>query len=220
MSESAVRRSGLAGIFAAGVMIVLAGPEGPIVEVLGIERAVPALEAIMYLLLIPAFLGMRSAQTGRDGALGRVGLVIVVSGLAFHAIEASIGTVFITVLGRPPDVEKLPGLLRPVFEISAGIGELGFQLGLVVFAVAAIRGKVLPRWGAVLLLGLPLVLVIVIATGAIFGTLEEGPGPFVFVGPLLTAIGLLWIGYVLRSGSWVGGPASPTLPRQAPRVSR
>jgi hypothetical protein len=174
-------------------------------EPLGLpEQAFLPLGVVIFLLLIPALLGMRSAQGGSDGAVGKTGLVIAVIGLAILTILFIIGGFTELVLGR--NVEDLPGWV----EAFLPIGFLGSIIGLAIFGIGAIMAKVLPRWGAVLFtIGLPVGAVIDIATGAFFEENGDTPQVGFFVGPPLFLIGLLWLGWTLWSGRTAAGSKEP-----------
>ena len=182
MNGSAVRRSGIAAVIAGAVWIFKQS-----VRSLIPDPVHHPIEVIFFLLMIVALLAMRSAQGKRDGALGRVGVVIAVTGAAILIVQHSIRTVYASILG-----DAAPDWLGILDLVGF---PLGFLLGCVLFGIAAIRARVLPRWSAVLFtIGLPLGLVIRISTDSLLG--------FVLFG-----IGLLWLGYDLWSGTWVKAEA-------------
>lgn len=72
MSESSIRRTGVAAILA-GILWIF---KEYVREPVGLPVSVaPPLEVVFFLLMIVALLGMRSAQAGRDGpSVGRAWL--------------------------------------------------------------------------------------------------------------------------------------------------
>lgn len=179
MSESSIRRTGVAAILA-GILWIF---KEYVREPVGLPVSVaPPLEVVFFLLVIVALLGMRSAQAGRDGALGRAGVVVAVAGAGVLAIEHSILTVFESILGRgyasgPEWIDTLDLIGFP----------LGFLLGNVLFGISAIRANVLPRWATVLYtIGLPIGLVLRLSLGSLLGFLLFGAA-------------LVWLGYALWS---------------------
>jgi hypothetical protein len=192
VSELSIRRSGLAAIVAA-LLLVFTFFLG---ERLGLSESYFIVFGLLVLLsLLAALPGLRAAQKGRDGALGMSGYWIAVIAITILSILFAVAAFAWLALAQDPE-EALPGWL----EVFLPIGFVGTVLGLLIFGIGAIRANVLPRWGAILFtIGLPLGLAIDIATGAFFE--ENGTTPEVgfYVGPPLFAIGLIWLGYALWS---------------------
>lgn len=175
--DSSVRLSGIAAILAGILWIFIEF----LVEPLGLPgfRVIPPLEIIKWPLLIVFYFGLRSAQSGRDGTLGKVGLVIAVIGGLFLTIAWGFLTIQESVRGLT--IKEGSGFLDP-------IGIFGSVLGFLLLGVAAIRAKVLPRWAAAaFMLGFPIGMVIRITTGSLLGF-------------LLFIVSLFWLGYALWSG--------------------
>ena len=178
MFELFSRRTGMVAIVA-GLLYIFS----QLGETLNLPRsAFPPIQLLFFLLFIPAMLGMHSVHARRNGALGRAGMILAVIGAGILTVEQAILTFYETVQGRypPPD---WTGIFTPIGFF------LGFLLGNVLFGISAIRAKVLPQWGAVLLtIGLPVGFAIRLATDSLLGYLMYG-------------LGLIWMGYFL----WAGG---------------
>ncbi len=93
--------------------------------------------------------------------------------------------------GFDPDASDVVGLVLFVAFIA-------FMVGIVLFGIATARAGVFPRGAALLLtLGLLGGLVIDLLTGAFFD--EDATQWGYFVGLTVFAVGLIWLGYTLRS---------------------
>ncbi|MFH5822918.1 hypothetical protein [Georgenia sp. AZ-5] len=147
-----------------------------------------------FLGMILGIRGIHRYQAPADGAPGRVGAwlvvlgaaVIVLLGLAFLVWEA---------------VGGLPEAGPAVVDVAWMVGFAAFVLGVILFAIGIIKGKVLPAGSAVLMLvGLLAAIAIDMATGAFFEdeptTTEWG----FFLGVPLFALGLCWAGYAVWKG--------------------
>jgi len=97
-----------------------------------------------------------------------------------------------TFFGFDPDASALVGVVLFVAFIA-------FLVGIVLFGFATAKAGVFPRGVALLLtLGLLGALVIDLLTGAFFE--EDATQWGYFVGLPVFAVGLIWLGYALRSG--------------------
>src|SRR5262245_41850224 len=163
-----IRRAGLAGITAGalycllGVILLFEPRSG------GWFYLVYSLFAGAVLLTRVTLRGLHASHRGRDRRLGRVGFSISSVGLSLLAVTA----VLRVVTGRE--------VLDPIF----ALGFLLAGLGYLLFGVAALKARVLPRWSAFL----PLAGVV----GAVLLQDKHGAG---------ISMGVVWalLGYVLMS---------------------
>jgi hypothetical protein len=125
---------------------------------------VPAhlLSGIASLLIALGLVGLYARQLEKVGLAGLIGFV-----LTFVGIRLSAGVVifidvvvFPLIAARGLDWLNTPnGTLRTssAFQLTAGLGALSLLLGLLLFAIATLRARLLPRWGAwLVILSIPL----------------------------------------------------------------
>jgi hypothetical protein len=125
--------------------------------------------------------GLHVYQASRNSTLGVIGLIVLSAGLVLMAGLAYFGA-FLQEAVAGLIVEAEEAGLSVEEPASATIGYVAAYglhfIGWVVFGIAALRARVLPRWAVVL---------------AMVGSLA-----MVIVGlPLLTAAGVVWLGLVL-----------------------
>ena len=108
------------------------------------------LNILSFVPLIFALIGTRLRFHQAAGGLGKLGLALSVAGCAGMIVIA----LAITLLERVvPDVDQQP------LGIFAGFGLLSLTIGYMLFGVAALRYRLLPRWNLLpLLLGLIILL--------------------------------------------------------------
>jgi hypothetical protein len=120
------------------------------------------LGGIAFLLIPLGLMGLYARQLEKVGLPGLIGFIMTFVGGSLTA-----GTlIFIDVVVFPflaaRGLEWLDtpnGALRTssAFQLAAGLGALSLLLGLPLFAVATLRARVLPRWGAwLVILSIPL----------------------------------------------------------------
>jgi len=136
--------------------------------------------ADMFPMLIGLFLllaGLRAVQRGRDGKLGTVSFAVTTVALVAVAVD-----------GVATLVTKDPMALGPVYLLGTFVS----IIGLVLFAVAAIRARVLPWWVGV-------ALAITWTVGGLVG--DDGPLGFPGSGLLLAAAGIAAAAVANRTGA-------------------
>ncbi len=142
------------------------------------------------LILIPASLflfmvgmiGLFLRYGGETNGLGNGGLIL---GIIGGVISFGASILMVTI---EPDW---------IWEVWM-VGFILYFLGLVIFGIAAVRGKLFPRWNALpILTGIWFPLLIIVTSQMDWGTTQF----FDLVGFLFTAIGLAGLGYLLQSDS-------------------
>ena len=109
------------------------------------ERYRDALFIIPWLLAAVAVVAIHTLQRAAAGRLGKVGLWLLIAGIAAGVVG---------IFSSLTDAEALKWLGFPV-------GALGWMGGLVLFGVATVRARVLPRWcGVALILAQPLAILL------------------------------------------------------------
>jgi hypothetical protein len=179
MSSALMRWSGMAAILAGALLIV---------SMLLTELVA---EGFIYLFALVALPGLHARQDGRSGLLGLIGFVAALIGAVTFFVLFAVVFVAETFFGFDPDASAVVGAVLFVAFIA-------FLVGIVLFGIATARAGVFPR-GAALLLALGLLggLVIDLLTGAFFD--EDATQWGYFVGLTVFAVGLIWLGYTLRS---------------------
>lgn len=147
------------------------------------------------LMLIPlGLMGLYARQWEKAGLLGLIGFVLTYVGCTLSAgasIFLSVGVVpFLAARGMDSLVDpKGPLFTSSAMQLAVGLGALSLLLGLLLFAVATLRARVLPRWGAWLV-----ILTIPLGVVALVFIL------FIGTSPSLQGIGQTLIGGVLGLG--------------------
>ena len=145
------------------------------------------------MLMLFGLVGVYARQVEKTGWLGLVGFVLAFIGTAY------VGSIFLMVSTVVPTVVKeMPALFDQVGTPSTAtvlVVALGFSLGYILFGIATMRAKVLPRWSGLLLI-----------LGVSFFMISEAPlfdrmfsHVIVTVGDILFGFGVAWMGYALWS---------------------
>ncbi|HSH79489.1 MAG TPA: hypothetical protein VLA19_13280 [Herpetosiphonaceae bacterium] len=193
-----VRWSGLAWLVAGALFpaytLLHPAEEGAAAVLSSPWAAIHSLWFMGTLLTLAGLVGMYAWQAGTLGRLGAAGFV-----LAFTGTALMLGVIFYDSYIVPVLAASAPALLDPDGSLAtapallAG-GSLGFvldALGYLLFGIATIRAGTLPRAAGLLLA----------AGGALFPA-GQALGPLIGTAcALVFAVGLIWSGYVLWSGS-------------------
>lgn len=113
--------------------------------VVGYLQAIPGREDVVLfiaamLLTAAGLVGLQALQKDSHGRLGRIGFYVAIAAIAAHVLAA---------------VLYLAG--NPAFQwLSFPIGALGMLIGFVLYGIATMRTRVLPRWyGLMLVVSMP-----------------------------------------------------------------
>jgi hypothetical protein len=153
------------------------------------------LDAPMYTLLTVGVLGLYLRQINRFGWLGKTGFYLTFGGFAL----ATLGGLGIIVVGLSVGEEATLGVLDAV---AHPLSTLIYVVGSVLFGIATFRGRIVPRWGALLLvIGAPLWFV---GPAFFFGALIDGSEDWLLAVPAMVPAvlfggGWAWLGYALWS---------------------
>ena len=166
MSASALIRWGAVGLMLGGVVWVVLG----LSALVGYLQAIPSREDVVlfvaaHLLSAAGLVGLHALQKDGYGLLGRAGFYLALAAMAARAFGA---------------VVFLAG--SSAAEWISFPATLGMLVGFVLYGVATLRARVLPRWyGVALIVSLPISLPL-----AVYGT--------VLFGLFLVALGcVLWM---------------------------
>jgi hypothetical protein len=187
-TSEAIRWGGGLTSVAAGLLLLLGhtvnlGGDPEYGTVLG-----EALVLSAHALLVFALVALWAIQAERSGSLGALGMVLSVLGTTLNC-----AAVLAEIAGASgADVEAVVG--QGVSGTITLLGGLAFLIGLILFGVAIMRARVLPRWlGPLLILG-----DVVFAVGTFAGSaalIVE------VLGALITCTAFVWLGLALLSAS-------------------
>ncbi len=147
-TSAAIRWGGGLTSVAAGLLLLL----GHIVNLGGDPEygTVPGEASVLsaHALLVFALVALWAVQAERSGSLGALGMVLSVLGTTLNC-----AIVLAEIAGASgADVEAVVG--QGVSGTITLLGGLAFLIGLILFGVATMRARVLPRWaGPLLILG-------------------------------------------------------------------
>jgi hypothetical protein len=206
-ASALIRWSGLASM-AGGVLFIIlqvtswaVGLEG---DDLALTAAMPAwvpiraLEVVGGLLIVLGLVGLYAHQAEAAGMLGLIGFAA-----AFVGSVLAVANTFVFAFVPPALVRAAPSLLQadeppsPLMEAFFA-SFITFGVGLVIFGIATLLGRQLPRWAAALL----------IVGGALNVALFFLPGGGLPFSPadLVISLAFIWLGYALWSRA--GQPAA------------
>ena len=139
--------------------------------------------------------GLYAAQSERAGRLGLVSFLMVFFGTLFFAVHNNSGFIAPVLAAQAPAMLDAINAYPPVAALN-GLGPICFFPGFILFGMATLRARVLPRQAGILLaIGSPLFLV-----GAVLGQLVfEALFIVAILGALALGLGLAWAGYWLWS---------------------
>jgi len=139
--------------------------------------------------------GLYAAQSERAGRLGLVGFLMLFFGTLFFAISNNYGFIAPVLAAQAPAMLDAINAYPPVVALNALLA-VGFFVGFILFGIATLRARVLPRQtGILMIMGSPLNMV-----GAVLGLLvSEALWIVAILGALVLGLGLAWAGYSLWS---------------------
>ena len=120
------------------------------------------LGGIASLLIALGLIGLYARQSEKVGLLGLIGFILTFVGSTLSAgasVYLSVGLIpFLAAQGMDSLVDpKGPLFTAPAMLFAVGLAGLSLLLGLLLFAIATLRARVLPRWGAwLIILTIPL----------------------------------------------------------------
>jgi hypothetical protein len=146
---------------------------------------------VMTVLFTFALIGVYARQIDKAGYLGLVGFFLAEIGLFLSIIWFGYASLVFPVLRT-----QFPEAIQPILGGPLGAAVvvnmyLGF-LGNLIFYIATIRAKVLPAWGAW-----------VVIAGLVIGFF---PVPL-NLGTIISAAGLAWLGYAMWSAQTTYAPS-------------
>ena len=187
----------LAGLFLALATLIHPSRETP--EII-LEQEVRLVAAHWLFTFSCGFLllglpGLYAAQSERAGRLGLVGFLMLFFGTLFFAISNNYGFIAPVLAAQAPAMLDAINAYPPVVALNALLA-VGFFVGFILFGIATLRARVLPRQtGILMIMGSPLNMV-----GAVLGLLvSEALWIVAILGALVLGLGLAWAGYSLWS---------------------
>ena len=139
--------------------------------------------------------GLYAAQSERAGRLGLVSFLMLFFGTLFFAVSNNYGFIAPVLAAQAPAMLDAINAYPPVAALN-GLGPVCFFPGFILFGIATLRARVLPRQTGILMaIGSPLFLV-----GAVLGQFVfEALFTVAILGALALGLGLAWAGYWLWS---------------------
>lgn len=198
-SENFIRWSGMLAIISGMLLIgfgILPGIFLPVAEplinwVLDSQWFILNLLALLLTILFPfSILGLYAKQMEKMGGWGLAGIMMtVLGGMLYAGIQFEETFTWPILARQAPELVDIKGPLfaDPAFSFIYLFMALLFIPGLIVFGIATIRAKILPKWGAIFFtVGGPLA----------FGGFMV-PQILRAIGSVLGAAGLIWLGFAL-----------------------
>jgi len=127
--------------------------------------------SIALILISLGLVGLYLRQSEKVGRLGFIGFILAFAGVTLTAgalIYLSVVLVpFLAVQGLDSLVDpKGPLFASSAAQLAVGLPGLSLLLGVLLFAIATLRARVIPRWGAwLVILAIPLGIVAVVFVG-------------------------------------------------------
>ena len=139
--------------------------------------------------------GLNAAQSERSARLGLVSFLMLFFGMLFGAVSGNYGFIAPVLAAQAPAMLDAINAYPPVAALN-GLWIVGFFLGFILFGIATLRARVLPRQAGILMaIGSPLQLVGGVLSQLVFEALFI----VVILGSVALGLGLAWAGYSLWS---------------------
>jgi hypothetical protein len=139
--------------------------------------------------------GLYAAQSERAGRLGLVSFLMLFFGTLFFAVHNNSGFIAPVLAAQAPAMLDAINAYPPVAALN-WLWIVGFFLGFILFGIATLRARVLPRQiGILMIIGSPLQLVGGVLSQFVFEPLFI----VVILGSVALGLGLAWAGYSLWS---------------------
>ena len=139
--------------------------------------------------------GLYAAQSERAGRLGLVSFLMLFFGMLFGTVSGNFGFIAPVLAAGAPAMLEAINAYPPVAALN-GLWIVGFFLGFILFGIATLRARVLPRQAGILMaIGSPLQLVGGVLSQFVFEPLFS----VVIIGSAALGLGLAWAGYSLWS---------------------
>src|SRR3990170_218172 len=187
----------LAGLLVALATLVHPSRETPEIILEQELRLVAAhwLSTFSFGFLLLGLPGLYAAQSERAGRLGLVSFLMLFFGTLFFAVSHYYGFIAPVLAAQTPAMLVAINTYPPVAALN-GLGPVCFFPGFILFGIATLRARVLPRQTGILMaIGAPLLLV-----GAVLGQfVSEALFIVAILGALALGLGLAWAGYSLWS---------------------
>lgn len=176
---------------------------------------------VAFILILLGLPGLHAAQMRRTRTFGVAAFVVLFFGEAMMAGLANFGAFYQSgVIGLVAEAEAAGITVEePAMAVVGWLAAYGFHiLGWILFGVAALRAKVLPRWPVVLAMVVPLFMFVGSAALAAAG---DAPSALFAPIPMIWAVGIAWLGVALirlaredeRSAGETGAPHGQELAR-------
>jgi hypothetical protein len=180
--EQLYRFSGLAAI-TVGLVMVIFNSTAALIQLP--QQLINYRTFLTPFLLIFAFTGLYAYQSDKAGVLGLAGYTLTVTSLVlnvcFRFSETFIGTILMA--GYP---DAITAIVQGPYSTVQSITFALFLAGYVLFGIATLRARMLPRWAAWLL---------ILGTIISFALMMLP----VNIGAIVSGIALIWMGYALNS---------------------
>ena len=139
--------------------------------------------------------GLYAAQSERAGRLGLVSFLMLFFGMLFGTVAGNYGFMAPVLAAQAPAMLDAINAYASVAALN-GLWIVGFFFGFILFGIATLRARVLPRQaGSLMIIGSPLQLVGGVLSQFVFEPLFI----VVILGALALGLGLAWAGYSLWS---------------------
>ena len=193
-------------LMAAGVLLVVATLLHPSREtattIVASERRLVAAHMVYtlaWLLVLLGLPGFYAAQRGGMGRLGLAGFLTAFTGTYLIAVTGNFGFLAPVVAKQSPGVLDSISQYSPVVIVN-GLAAILFMIGYVLFGIAMIRIRTLPRWsGALVAVGAPAHLI----GFGVSQLVSTAAWSIAILGSVSLGAGLAWSGYWLWRGSAV-----------------
>ncbi len=162
-TSRAIRLSGLAGMLGGLILVIalsiyfglrITSPDTATIALSSAWITSLTLELISYILILLTLVGLHAHQATKAGTLGFIGFLIAFIGQTLDVGRNYVMAFFVPFLAREaPALLEFRGIEMPSPLREAVLVTIVFLIiGYVLFGIATLRARILPRGGAILLI--------------------------------------------------------------------